>query len=94
MVRELAAKCGINCGECSYKDKFGCPGCQKANGKIFWGECRLAKCVIDKGLNYCYECDDFVCDLLKEFAFDKEQGDNGKRIENLKQWKKNGFDCR
>ncbi len=44
--------------------KFKCPGCQKANGKIFWGECRLAKCVIDKGLNYCYECEDFVCDLF------------------------------
>jgi len=22
MEHELAAKCGINCGECSYKEKF------------------------------------------------------------------------
>jgi hypothetical protein len=31
-------------------------------------------------------CGDFPCDLLNQFAYDKEQGDNGKRIEQCRKW--------
>ena len=33
----------------------------------------------------CGECD-FPCDLLNQFAYDKEQGDDGKRIEQCRKW--------
>ena len=31
-------------------------------------------------------CGGFPCDLLNMFAYDKEQGDNGKRIEQCRKW--------
>ncbi len=91
-MNEMAARCGIYCGDCDYREKMNCPGCNKAEGKIFWGECKLAKCSISKGIVNCSECSDLPCAMLTEFSYDKEQGDNGKRIENLEAWKNIGFD--
>lgn len=34
----------------------------------------------------CSECENFPCDLLKSFAYDEKQGDNGKQIENCNMW--------
>ena len=82
----VESKCGIICSKCAYKKQFGCPGCIKAQGKMFWGECRVAKCCIAKELEHCGKCTDFVCAILTEMSFDKEHGDNGQRIENLKKW--------
>jgi len=54
---------------------------------MFWGTCELAQCSMQKGLDSCAACDDFPCELLNRFAFDAKQGDNGKRIENLRKLK-------
>lgn len=53
---------------------------------MFWGECPLAKCCIEKKYEHCGKCKDFACHLLIEMSYDKEHGDNGQRIENLKKW--------
>lgn len=90
-MNELASRCGIYCEDCEYKEKMNCPGCQKANGSVFWGKCSLAACSIKKEILSCSDCDDFPCSLLNKFSFDKVQGDNGLRIENLKKWKTQGF---
>lgn len=82
-MKSVLSRCGIDCSKCEYREKMNCPTCHLANGKVFWGECELAKCSIDKGLSNCSECDNFPCELLRKFAYDKEQGDDGKRIENL-----------
>lgn len=84
MNTDFAARCGINCGKCEYREQMNCPGCMKADGKIFWGTCPVATCNIEKAHQHCGECQSFVCDTLHGFAYDQEQGDNGQRIENLK----------
>ena len=86
-MKQTISRCGIICSECKYREKFNCPTCHKTNGKTFWGECKVAKCNISKELNNCSECNDFPCQLLKDFAHDKEQGDNGKRIKTLERIK-------
>ncbi|XMB66829.1 DUF3795 domain-containing protein [Mycoplasmatota bacterium zrk1] len=80
----MYAMCGIDCSKCDYKDKMNCGGCHKQEGKMFWGECGVAKCVLSRKHTTCVECTKFPCSLLKEFAYDEEQGDNGERIENLR----------
>ena len=82
--KKIISRCGIICSECEFREKCKCPTCHKADGNPFWGECKVAKCNISKGLNNCSECANFPCELLISFAYNKEQGDNGKRIENLK----------
>ena len=78
------AYCGLDCGKCPSRAEAGCPGCQGAAGKMYWGECQVATCCIEKGVAHCGECDEFPCDVLNEFAYSKDHGDNGRRIERLR----------
>ncbi len=80
------SRCGICCSGCQFLNDNVCEGCTKIE-KPFWGDsCPVKSCCEDKNLECCGECSDFPCDLLKSFAYDKEQGDNGLRIENCKKW--------
>ena len=86
MDRELIARCGAYCGDCKWKEKMNCLGCQITKGNMFWGECLVAKCSIEKGIDHCGLCSSLPCDILQE-AFDHpEHGDNGERLANLKAW--------
>lgn len=80
------SRCGLYCSKCGYREKVNCPGCVKAEGKMFWGQCELAKCCMEKELRHCGQCQNVPCDKLREFSYDKEQGDNGQRIKNLEKW--------
>jgi len=86
MDRKLIARCGAYCGDCSWKEKMNCSGCQGANGKMFWGECRVAKCSIEKGIEHCGLCSDLPCSILQEAFDNPEHGDKGERLANLKAW--------
>ncbi len=83
----IESRCGILCSECEYKESMGCLGCLLIDNP-FWGECPVKKCVEDKQLTHCGECENFPCELLNSFSYDKEQGDNGKRIVQCKMWAK------
>lgn len=87
----IESRCGIKCSECGYKDSMGCNGCIKID-KPFWGDvCPVKSCCESKELKNCGECDIFPCDLLNSFAYDKNQGDDGKRIIQCRLWCKNGL---
>ena len=82
----VESRCGILCGECEYREKMNCGGCIHIE-KPFWGDsCPVKSCCESKGLEHCGNCGDFPCNLLNQFAFDKDQGDDGKRIEQCKKW--------
>ena len=49
------AYCGLDCGKCPSRAEAGCPGCQAAAGKMYWGECQVATCCIGKGVAHCGE---------------------------------------
>ncbi len=89
--QDFAGRCGIYCGECEDRERMNCPGCIQAKGNLFWGECLIAKCCIDKHLQHCGYCSDLPCDDLNAFAYHAEQGDGGQRIRNLEQWAVIGF---
>ena len=46
----------------------------------------MADCCQSKGFRHCGECPDIPCALLTQYAYDKEHGDNGARIEQCKKW--------
>lgn len=83
----IESRCGTLCNACTYKETVGCKGCV-AMDKPFWGDtCAVKSCCESKQQSHCGECHDFPCALLHEFSYDKEQGDNGKRIEQCKLWR-------
>lgn len=51
------AMCGLACVLCHQQD---CPGC-KARGCQQESSCTVLRCVMEKGLDGCYQCNDFPC---------------------------------
>jgi hypothetical protein len=86
MDTQMIGKCGAYCRDCDWREVMECPGCHASDGKLFWGECSVAKCSTDKGLNHCGHCQVLPCENL-QMAFDNmEHEDNGTRLRNLKNW--------
>lgn len=82
----IESRCGLLCSDCAYREQMKCAGCVHIE-KPFWGDCCPVKaCCESKQHEHCGECDKFPCDLLNDFAYDENQGDNGKRIEQCRVW--------
>ncbi len=83
---KIESRCGICCSECVFKKENKCNGCINIE-KPFWADsCPVKVCCEKKKIECCGMCNQFPCDLLTSFAYDKEQGDNGLRIKNCKKW--------
>lgn len=48
--------CGKSCAECEKKEQLNCKGCKYGPGRQFGGDCKLAKCVMEKGHETCDTC--------------------------------------
>lgn len=82
----IESRCGILCSECKYKEQMNCSGCVNIK-KPFWGEsCELKSCCENNTKKHCGECEKFPCSVLSQFSYDEKEGDNGKRIEQCKDW--------
>jgi len=55
-------------------------GCRGGGG---WGDCPLRRCCVEKGVRFCYECNDFPCETLKKFP---------KRVDELNEISKMGLE--
>lgn len=81
----IESRCGILCHNCKWHGNT-CSGCI-AIQKPFWGEsCPVKSCCEGKGLSHCGQCELFPCKTITAFAYDKQQGDNGLRLEQCKKW--------
>ena len=76
------AACGLNCGLCSRYYASGssrCPGCAGEGFSDVHPPCGILSCCQRKGLEYCFECDEFPCkkydgaDLTDSFITHKNQ---------------------
>ena len=82
----IESRCGVLCSECEFRSSMNCQGCTNIK-KPFWGEaCPVKTCCEDKALDHCGLCQSFPCALLRQFAYDTDQGDNGKRITQCRCW--------
>lgn len=86
MDSQMIGMCGAYCGVCDWREKTNCPGCQAARSNMFWGQCSVAKCAIEKGFLHCGLCQELPCETLQEYFNHPEHGDRGERLANLKRW--------
>ncbi len=56
-----------------------CPGCRLENK---CGECKIRDCALDKNIDFCSECDQFPCSILRTFNNDGKPH-HREAIENL-----------
>lgn len=58
---QMLSLCGLNCGLCPmFLGKY-CNGCGKGNQP-----CKIARCGIDKQVEYCFECDSYPCEQYQD----------------------------
>lgn len=82
----IESRCGLLCTQCAYQEQTGCKGCVHID-KPFWGEsCPVKSCCESKSHIHCGQCEEFPCQLLHQFAYDMEESDDGKRIEQCREW--------
>ena len=86
--KRMMAFCGTYCNVCDWREKTNCAGCQQNKGQMFFGQCDKANCCMEKGYEHCGQCNEMPCEKLLELFADKEHGDNGERLENLRNWGK------
>lgn len=57
--------CGIYCKACPGIRFYNCKGCREEKGKISkFPTCKTYECVINKGYDFCSECEEFPCEML------------------------------
>ena len=67
------AACGLNCGLCPRYYTVGtsrCPGCAGEGFNESHCSCDMLSCCLRKGLEYCFECDEYPC---KKYAGEGER---------------------
>lgn len=89
MSIKVDSRCGLHCTGCEWKESCGCGGCIETMGHPFHGECKIALCCQEKGLQHCGECDNIPCEKLYVYSYlDPEHGDKpqGTRVEVCRRW--------
>ena len=73
MRAAIAKMCMEHYGkECKPEDIADCDGCKATTGRLFCTDCAIRQCAIEKALENCAHCSEYVCDRLREF-FVKDQ---------------------
>ena len=63
------SSCAKSCETCQLKGQLKCPGCRMGPGKVYGGECDIAKCCSTRGYQGCEECSTAsTCPKLKRCA--------------------------
>lgn len=78
------SRCGLDCAACENREKCDCPGCLELEEGNWAGDCEVKKCCEEKLFEHCGLCPDFPCELLRNTAFDPDEGDDGERLVALK----------
>ncbi len=73
-------------------EKIRCEGC-KGSLDIHWSaDCKMMLCAKEKSVRYCFECRDFPCKFLSDFASDGTPH-HKRTVENLTRMKEIGIDA-
>jgi len=90
MIFEIIRACKEHYGiEYKYEDINDCDGCISDTGRLFIGcnNCKVRKCAVQKGVENCAHCDEYVCNDLAEL-FKSEPGSK-KRLDMIRNSLKN-----
>jgi hypothetical protein len=97
-MEQKIAYCGLDCSACAIRGNVLCKGCRgydtpentqtpELPETTYWGGiCEIKECAVKlQKVKHCGLCEKFPCNLLLDIAFDPETGDDGARIERLKE---------
>jgi len=100
MKEELISVCGMNCRICvgyfgytmtGKKRKHTCPGC-RISGKICAFVKKRCRKVLKQEVTYCFECEDFPCEIIEKLDRTYREKYKMSTIDNLKFIKEKGME--
>ena len=71
-------------------EEIRCYGCKTNDVSSYSKDCDFKKCAEDKGVNFCFECENFPCQKLLDFENDECSHHTGV-LKNLEFIKKSGL---
>ena len=90
--------CGLNCGVCEIHlgtgdhERSECGACRGPLEQHWSPDCEFVPCAREKGVDYCFQCGEFVCEKLKSFAEDPWPH-HRRTVENMKRMKEMGLEA-
>ena len=73
-------------------DQIKCAGCRGPIDRHWSPDCKMMLCARDRGLQFCFECEDFPCTYVNEFRSDGISH-HERTIENLEKMKEIGIEA-
>lgn len=88
------APCGVYCKRCWGVKKLNCTGCRDKQGKPTKDApvCKTYKCVTNKGLTFCNECEDYPCERIQPIVNFEWFTPHNSKMYNLEMIKKLGIE--
>ncbi len=71
-------------------EQVRCEGCNGPLESHWSSDCKMILCAKEKGIQYCFQCEDFVCKKLEDFSSDGISH-HKRTVENLKKMKEIGL---
>ena len=71
-------------------ETISCEKCRGPANQSWFGDCKMRSCAMYKGFEYYFECYDFVCEYLEDFA-STEMEHHKRTVENMKKAKEIGL---
>ena len=92
-LKKWHAPCGIYCKRCPGVKVYNCKGCREQSGQISkLPVCKTYECVTNKGYEFCYECEDFPCEMLQPIVNFEIFVPHNSKLYNLVMIKKLGLE--
>ena len=82
--------CGLNCARCKLAEEGKCQRCRGPRDRHWSPDCKFLPCATAKGHRYCFECDEFPCRKLRDFASDGYEH-HRLAVENMKEMRQLGL---
>jgi hypothetical protein len=87
------APCGIYCKKCQGIKFYNCKGCRDQKGQIKnFPVCKTYECITSKGYGFCYECEDFPCEMLQPIVNFEIFAPHNSKVYNLVMIQKLGLE--
>ena len=90
------AACGLNCGLCPRYYTEGssrCPGCAGEGFSEVHPTCGILSCSQRKGLEYCFECEEFPCKKFDKWGDSDSFITHRNYLPDMQKVKENGIDA-
>ena len=90
------AACGLNCGLCPRYYTEGssrCPGCAGEGFSEVHPSCGILSCSQRKGLEYCFECEEFPCKKFDKWGDADSFITHRNYLADMEKAKENGIDA-